>query len=358
MKITKTYDLKAGDLTENCLKGNANIMGILDGGNDVAFPGFFKAALPGFLKSGFMPVGHDWGGLPVAMPVKASEEGAALYCEFEFHSTPTAQEARTVAKERMEKGLTVGLSVGFDTKEGGVSYFSSGTKLLEHAQSLGCDMALFDTTGIGAHKGMCRALLPGGCEELFEVSYVSVPMNRTSGAIAVKGEALGDRAEASATLAAIRDLTDTLMSNLYGVLYGWDEPDMPAAEQIDAITPMIDEWREIALRILTALITDESGEAKSLLFSLTQRAKVETPKDFCKVLRNAGFSRKEATFITAHGFTSLRNAGETEEPTPEQPASEPTQPPSEAAISITSAAARFRELSLFREAHGLAAAGG
>jgi len=354
MKITKNYDLKAAALDENYLKGNANIMGILDSGYDVAFPGFFKNALPDFLKSGFMPVGHDWGALPIAMPVKAAEEGAALYCEFEFHSTATAQEARTVAKERMEKNLTVGLSVGFDTHDDGTSYFSSGQKLLEHAQGLGCDMSLFDTKGIGAHKGMCRGLLPGGCKELFEVSYVTVPMNRPSAAVAVKGEALGEYAQASAAIAAVDDLTDTFTGRLYGVLYGWYEDrddEMSADDKIAAVGEMLDEWRATALTIVSALITDEEASegAKSLLFSLTDRAKIETPAHFCKLLRKAGFSRKEATAVTAHGFTSLRNAGENEDPTPAA-VSPPVHSKTTAMLD-----ARFRELSLFKEVFALGA---
>lgn len=349
MKITKNYDLKAAALDDNYLKGNANIMGILDSGLDVAFPGFFKAALPGFLKSGFMPVGHDWGGLPIAMPVKAAEEGSALYCEFEFHSTPTAQEARTVAKERMEKGLTVGLSVGFDTYDEGTSYFSSGQKLLEHAQGLGCDMSLFNTKQIGEHNGICRGLLPGGCKELFEVSYVSVAMNRPSAAVSVKGDALGEYAEASATIAAIDDLTSTFTGRLYGVLYGWyDDKDeeMSADDKISTVGEMLDEWRETAMKIVSALITDEEASegAKSLLFSLTDRAKIKTPADFCKLLRKVGFSRKEQTAITAHGFTSLRNAGETEDPTPEVVVE---TPPAHSTTAMRDA--KFRELTLFQE---------
>ncbi len=90
MKITKTYSMKAGSIEDNCLKGNGNVMGQIDRGSDIVFPGFFKNALVGFLKSGFMPVSHDWDSLPIAMPVKAAEHGNVLYCEFEFHSTPRA----------------------------------------------------------------------------------------------------------------------------------------------------------------------------------------------------------------------------------------------------------------------------
>lgn len=190
--IRKIYEMKAASLEENCIKGPANVMGILDRGYDVTFPGFFKSALKGFLQNGFVAVGHDWSALPVAMPKVAKEQGQELYTEALFHSTEEGQDARTVCMERMANGLSVGLSVGFfPDYEKGVQYFDNGAQLLRFAEESGCDMSLFDAKGIRACKTMCRGLLPGGCKELAEYSIVAMPMNQMSLATEAKG-ATGD----------------------------------------------------------------------------------------------------------------------------------------------------------------------
>ncbi len=194
--IRKIYEIKGASLDDNCIKGPANVMGIVDRGNDVTFPGFFKPALKSFLQNGFVAVGHDWGSLPVAMPKVAKEVGRDLYTEALFHSTPEGQNARTVCKERMANDLSVGLSVGFwPDYEKGVEYFENGAQLLRFAEELGCEMDLFDVKGIKAVKTMLRGLLPGGCKELGEYSIVPMPMNQLSLATEAKGFGGGEDAE-------------------------------------------------------------------------------------------------------------------------------------------------------------------
>jgi hypothetical protein len=83
---------------------------------------------------------------------------------------------RTKAKERMERGLSVGLSIGFGFGEDGFKMFKSGAALLKHAQESGHDLSLFDTKAIQAHAGECRAITK--IDELYEYSIVAVPANR------------------------------------------------------------------------------------------------------------------------------------------------------------------------------------
>lgn len=184
----KIYEMMGAELEQNCIKGAANVMGILDRGRDVTFPGFFRRALPEFRKNGFIAIGHNWNDLPVAMPTAAKEVGNILYSEAVFHSTQEAQDARTVCRERLENDLTVGLSVGFmPDYDKGVRQFDNGTDLLSYAEKeCRCDMGLFDIKGITAHKSYCWGLLPGGCAELFEWSIVPVPMNQESFATEAK----------------------------------------------------------------------------------------------------------------------------------------------------------------------------
>jgi hypothetical protein len=86
--------------------------------------------------------------------------------------------------ERMEKGLNVGLSIGFSISPEGRMWFENGADLLKHCEEQGMDMSLFDAKGIKACKGMCRAITE--VDELYEYSIVTVPMNPRANATAVK----------------------------------------------------------------------------------------------------------------------------------------------------------------------------
>lgn len=184
IRIPKMYRLKAPTLEENLLKGAAAVMGNLDSGWDVIFPGAFRRVIKGFLTDGFVAVGHNWGELPVAMPTLAKEQGNELYTEAVFHSTQAGQDARTVCAERIARSLSVGLSVGFALDWEKYHLFESGEALLNFAKDNGYDLALFDQKGLRAHKSYCRGITE--IEELYEYSIVPVPMNRLARATEAK----------------------------------------------------------------------------------------------------------------------------------------------------------------------------
>ena len=177
--ITKQFEIKGANLSENQVSGAAAVTGNLDRAHDVIFPGAFKGVLKDFLANGFVAVGHSWTNLPVAMPISAKEVGNQLQTVAEFHTHQAAQDARTVARERIAKNLSVGLSVGFrmdyDTDNPSYIWFENGTKLLEFAKANGYDMTLFDSKTIKACKGMVCGIIQ--ISELLEYSIVPVPCN-------------------------------------------------------------------------------------------------------------------------------------------------------------------------------------
>lgn len=186
--IAKRFAIKAADatLSENTITGAAAVMGNIDSHGDVIFPGAFSDALPEFLRSGFVAVGHDWDSLPVGYPTVAQERGRQLYTEATFHSTQDAQEARTVAAERLSAGKSVGLSVGFFCQWGDCIEFPSGLELLTYARGLGMDMALFDVASIAACKDYIRAIIK--ISRLVEYSIVTIPANPEAEALSAKAE--------------------------------------------------------------------------------------------------------------------------------------------------------------------------
>jgi len=192
--ITKNLKM-SGSVNGNTLVGAAAVQGNLDRGADVLFPGLWKGVLGDFLKEGFVPLSHDWGSLPIAMPTKAKEVGAELQVEAEFHSTDEAQKAKTVIAERLAKGMTFGLSVGFMADRDGYAFFETGDALLEFAEKGGWDTSLFDKKAIKAYKGWgLRGIWKA--KELFEFSPCSVPMNAMAQVTALKSLAdIGSRGD-------------------------------------------------------------------------------------------------------------------------------------------------------------------
>jgi hypothetical protein len=185
LPVNKFYELKNVKLSDNQIAGAASVMGNMDRQGDVIYPGAWKDTLKEFRTSGFVAIGHDWGSLPVAMPIEAVERGSELVCTAEFHSTQEGQAARQVCAERMERGLSVGLSVGFlPDYDAGVHYFDTGKSLLNHAEKSGVPMDLLDSNAISMVKGQCRGI--SKIAEFYEFSIVPVPANPKAIASAVK----------------------------------------------------------------------------------------------------------------------------------------------------------------------------
>jgi HK97 family phage prohead protease len=92
------------------------------------------------------------------MPLEAREDDHGLYLAGRFHATPTAQEARTIARERIDAGLRVGLSIGYGVE----------------------DFAPVSLPG-GRRGRILKTIYP-----LHEVGLVMVPMNRAATISSIK----------------------------------------------------------------------------------------------------------------------------------------------------------------------------
>jgi HK97 family phage prohead protease len=106
----KSYDDESGT---GYLEGYGSVTGNIDRDGEIIAPGAFKSSVEAFVRDGFVPVGHDWGGLPVATIEDAREDEKGLWVKARFHSTDEAQAARTIVAERLARGKSVGLSIGF-----------------------------------------------------------------------------------------------------------------------------------------------------------------------------------------------------------------------------------------------------
>lgn len=98
------------------LSGYAATFGNFDRQGERIVKGAFAATLANFKRDGFIAIGHDWNNLPVATIEDAFEDDYGLFLTTGFHSTPLAQEARTLAQERIERGKSVSMSIGYEVK--------------------------------------------------------------------------------------------------------------------------------------------------------------------------------------------------------------------------------------------------
>lgn len=173
-------DLKIDDTGTGSLTGYASTFANWDSVKERPVKGAFAPHLEAFLKDGFIAVGHDWSALPVATPTEAREDDHGLLLKADFHSTPDAQAARTVTNERLSRGKSVKLSIGYEVLQD--EYVDEGRLLKE--------------------------------VKLYEVSLVTVPANPLASVTASKGMPLA--AQSDAVLAAVKDYTDRL-AELYAL---------------------------------------------------------------------------------------------------------------------------------------------
>lgn len=93
--------------------GYGSVFGNVDAANERVVAGAFANCIDRFIKDGWIAISHEWGDLPIATVDSAIEDEFGLFITGTFHSTPAAQEARTVCIERLARGKTVGLSIGY-----------------------------------------------------------------------------------------------------------------------------------------------------------------------------------------------------------------------------------------------------
>ena len=150
----KSVGEPSGD-SHGFLEGYGAVKGNIDTYNDVIRDGAF-ANLDKLIGSGFMGKSHDWDDA-MGWVEEAYEDEYGLWIKLAFHSTQDAQDLRVKVNERIKAKKSVGLSIGYFTKQA-----SQGTMD-------GQEVRFLDEI------------------EVFEVSVVTMPANDRAQVLAAKG---------------------------------------------------------------------------------------------------------------------------------------------------------------------------
>jgi uncharacterized protein len=196
----KQYAAIVDAADDGALNLTAAVFGNVDRQGEAIAKGAFTN-LDGFAADGWIAVNHDWDALPIATVESASQDGEGLKVAARFHSTPEAQAARTVIRERLERGKSVKASIGFRVLD-------SRRERLE-----GKDVRVLTAV------------------ELYEASIVNLPANPRAGVTGVKGAWWADYEAAFAALKEGRAISTSRRNRIAGII-----PNLrTAADDLDAL---------------------------------------------------------------------------------------------------------------------------
>lgn len=117
-RLYTRVEIKAVDTTERLITGHAAAVGNQDRVGDVIEKGAFDRTLkanPDVLVF----IGHDASRLPVGEPSSMAEDYKGLLTTTKVYNTPAGDELLEVAKQRMQSGRTLGMSIGYRVAPGG-----------------------------------------------------------------------------------------------------------------------------------------------------------------------------------------------------------------------------------------------
>jgi hypothetical protein len=192
LPLYRDFEAKSAEISDNgTIHMVASTVGNADRIGDVLMPGCFgKQVLDQATKKGWIDVAHSWDGLPAGYPTNWYMQGTDLIVDGEFHSTPRAQEVRTIVQERLKAKKYVGVSIGFMPDYSSVKEFDTGEDLLKWAEGAGYDMGQMDAASI---KGQRWVWAITKVKEVFEASVCNVGMNPKARATIAKGLTADDQ---------------------------------------------------------------------------------------------------------------------------------------------------------------------
>lgn len=166
------------------LDGHVSIFGNLDDGGDIILEGAYAQDLiDRFLTLGFTAADHIWetDNGQIGYPMEARSDEIGLWVSHKFHSTDDAQRVRTKARERLQDGKVVGLSIGYKPGQPLYIYPKDYESLLPKYVK-----AQYLAEALEKAKSFPRVRVLPIIEDLAESSVVTRAMNKLAMAASVK----------------------------------------------------------------------------------------------------------------------------------------------------------------------------
>lgn len=180
-KFTPLSELKMSDSGSGSIEGHRSVHSIIDEGGELVVRGAFADCINSYLNSGFSAHSHLWTfAESIGFPVEAREDAKGFFVKSQFHSTQTAQDVRTIAKERLKAGKTVGFSFGYGVLDSeNISPGEYELKLPRFLKSDRLDQELVKAKRFSSIRILKKI-------EIYEDSIVTMPMNREAAATGIK----------------------------------------------------------------------------------------------------------------------------------------------------------------------------
>ncbi|GIV50594.1 MAG: hypothetical protein KatS3mg038_1115 [Candidatus Kapaibacterium sp.] len=120
----------------------ASVFGVRSEQGIIIKQGAFAPYLEQLSERGYLLWQHDLAAPPIGMIVQATEDNVGLLITCEWHSTDDAQAKRTIVQERLQRGLFVGVSIGFFPVR--YEYEDNGSTLVVYEADIReCSIVLF-----------------------------------------------------------------------------------------------------------------------------------------------------------------------------------------------------------------------
>lgn len=175
-KYISLADFKQSEDGNGGFTGYASTFGELDSVDDIVISGAYLETLSNFLRDGWIAADHTWGVKDdLGIVASASEDDNGLLITAEFHPTPDAQAVREKIKNRLSKGKSVKLSIGYIPTD---FEYVSGKDAVIYLRNQSSEL-------VAQVEAKSRVRLLKSIK-LFEVSLVSVPALHSASVAAAK----------------------------------------------------------------------------------------------------------------------------------------------------------------------------
>ena len=227
-KFTPLQQLKMSNEGPGTIEGYRATWAIDEGG-DLLVKGAFEDTMEEFLNLGFTAHSHVWNfSEAVGFPLTAKEDHRGWFVKSQFHSTGTAQDVRTIARERMKAGKQVGFSFGYSP----VDYDFIDARDYERQIPRFSSTETLDYNLAQAKRFSRVRILKK--VSVIEDSIVTAPMNKLAMATGVKFVRSGHYTDPATETLRLRSKSLRLRAGVLQTLYGSGRDDETTVAEMRA----------------------------------------------------------------------------------------------------------------------------